>query len=110
MSTEKTRLTCPECRGSLERIEQGGGLLQYRCRVGHAYSGQSAVAAHAATEENTLWAAVVALEEGADLFEDVANTLGGREAERLRADAENKRELAERVRGVLQELRAPRLA
>jgi two-component system, chemotaxis family, protein-glutamate methylesterase/glutaminase len=108
MITENTKMTCPDCRGALERVTDGE-LLQYRCRVGHAYSGQSAVAAHAPTEENTLWAAVVALDEGADMCDEVATTLGGDTAEELRQNAKLKRELAERVRQVLRDLRAPRL-
>ena len=108
MNTENTKITCPDCRGALERVADGE-LVQYRCRVGHTYSGQSAVAAHAPTEENTLWAAVVALDEGADLCDEVAATLDGDAAEELRLNAKLKRDLGERLRAIVRELRAPRL-
>lgn len=108
MNHENTKMTCPDCRGALERI-QDGELVQYRCRVGHAYSASSAVAAHSMTEENTLWAAVVALEEGADLWDDVAAMLPDSMGEELRKDARSKREMGEQVRAILKELRTPHL-
>lgn len=86
MTTEDTKLTCPDCRGALERL-QDAKLLQYRCRVGHTYSAETAIAAHASTEEITLWKAVVALEEGADLWEDVAGILTNHQAQELRKQA-----------------------
>jgi len=108
MMIENTKLTCPDCRGALERI-QDGKVLQYRCRVGHAYSAESAIAAHALTEENVLWAAIVALEEGADLWEDVAQTLQNPNAQELRGQAKGKRELAAELRALLNRLEVPQL-
>jgi two-component system, chemotaxis family, protein-glutamate methylesterase/glutaminase len=108
MITDNTNITCPDCRGALKRI-QDGELLQYQCRVGHSYSPQSAVAAHADTEENALWAAVVALEEGADLQDEVIQLTGVDDGGDLIRNAQLKRQLAERVREVVRELRAPRL-
>src|SRR5436190_12477376 len=63
-----TELTCPECNGPLSVAEGDESLIQFRCRVGHAYSLESAVAAHAEAQERTLWSAVVTLEAGAELF------------------------------------------
>lgn len=105
METRRTSLTCPDCGGAIERIEDGK-LRQYRCRVGHAYSADSALTAHAAREENTLWTAIVLLQEGAELAAEIAQARGGEAAEQLRKEAKAKRELAERVRKVALELPA----
>lgn len=63
---DPTNLTCPECRGPL-RQKLRGRTVELICRVGHAYSPQDAFQASEETQERALWAAVVALEEGADL-------------------------------------------
>jgi two-component system chemotaxis response regulator CheB len=61
-----TALTCPDCGGALwEQVE--GELVRYRCHVGHAYTVDSIVGAHAALVESALWTAVRALEEKAQL-------------------------------------------
>lgn len=99
MSNEATRITCPDCGGSIERITEGT-IVQYRCRIGHLYSPQSALFTHSEREENTLWTAVVILEEGADLAEETAAKETGHDSRELRAAATVKRELAERVRQV----------
>ncbi len=57
---------CPECHGVLWELRDGN-LLRFRCRVGHAYSGQSMLAEHAESLEDSLWAALRALEESAAL-------------------------------------------
>lgn len=103
MESSKTSLTCPDCGGALEKL-QDGNLMQYRCRVGHAYSADSARTAHTAREENTLWTAIVLLQEGAELALEIAATKKGDEAEKLRKEAQARRELAERVRGVVMDL------
>ena len=102
MESRKTSFTCPDCGGSLEKL-QSGDMLQYRCRVGHAFSADSARSAHTAREENTLWTAVVLLQEGAELALEMAGTKKTG-PERLRKEAEAKRALAERVRAVVLEL------
>jgi two-component system chemotaxis response regulator CheB len=70
MTTTKTRITCPECRGPIEEVRTGN-MAELRCRVGHIYSAQSFLAAHAETRERTLWSAVVALEEGAEIMREL---------------------------------------
>jgi two-component system chemotaxis response regulator CheB len=65
-------ITCADCPGSLEvRMVGGKGFLQFRCRVGHAYAVRGLVAAKERHVEDTLWAAVTALEEIASLDEDL---------------------------------------
>lgn len=96
-------MTCPDCGGAIERIEDGK-LRQYRCRVGHAYSADSALTAHTVREENTLWTAILLLQEGAELAAEIAQARGGEAAEQLRKEAKARWELAERVRKVALEL------
>jgi two-component system chemotaxis response regulator CheB len=64
---ELTELTCPDCGGSLWEIS--GEAPRYHCRVGHSYSPESLVTQQSAALEEAMWAAVVALEERADLSE-----------------------------------------
>jgi two-component system chemotaxis response regulator CheB len=64
-------LTCPECRGPLSQVRQGR-IIEYSCRVGHAYSPLTLARGHHETVERTLWATLVALEEAADINDRVA--------------------------------------
>ena len=57
---------CPECHGALWEVDEGG-LLRFRCRVGHAYSIENLLAAHGSSMDAALWAAYRALEERAAL-------------------------------------------
>jgi two-component system chemotaxis response regulator CheB len=75
---------CPDCGGVMWELEEEG-LLRYRCRVGHAHSAGSMADATAANVERSLWAAVRALEESAELSRRV-----GRRTAVLRADMERK--------------------
>jgi hypothetical protein len=82
----------------MHEIRQGG-VLEFACRVGHTYSPRSFVQAHGETEERSLWAAVVSLEEGADLLEQYCPpSLSGVTPEQAR----RKRELASIIREALQ--------
>lgn len=99
---EKTAFTCPDCGGAIERVAQGT-LTQYRCRVGHLYSPESALAVHADREENTLWTAAVLLEEGAELAEEVAKIDKVFDKEQLRSAAAIKRRLAKQARATAAE-------
>jgi two-component system chemotaxis response regulator CheB len=57
---------CPECGGVLwERADDT--LARYRCRVGHAYSPETLLAAQTEAHEAALWSALRALEEKAQL-------------------------------------------
>ena len=100
--TEKTSYTCPECGGAVERVVQES-LTQYRCRVGHLYSPETALVVHEEREENTLWTAVVLLEEAAELVKEISENYRAFLEERLRSAATAKRKLAERARSIAQE-------
>jgi two-component system, chemotaxis family, protein-glutamate methylesterase/glutaminase len=100
MSPQLTNLTCPECRGPLEELRHGP-LSEYKCRTGHRYSSDAMLSAHADTEERTLWASVVALAEGAEMAERLANTASPGERKRLIHRAEVCRNLALQVKEVI---------
>ena len=95
--------TCPDCRGPLTETENGE-LLEYRCLVGHVYSARSVLQCHSEAQENALWAAVVALEESANLVRAVAPNFPPDLAARLEAQAAGKLRQAAEVRRVLEQL------
>jgi two-component system, chemotaxis family, protein-glutamate methylesterase/glutaminase len=68
-------LTCPECRGPLWEQRQGR-ILDFVCRVGHRYTPLAMEQEHHDTVERSLWSSVVALEEAADIAEQLAPELG----------------------------------
>jgi two-component system chemotaxis response regulator CheB len=57
-------LTCPECNGALWELDEGG-LLRFRCRIGHIYSPDSLLEQQADTVDRALWAARRSLQERA---------------------------------------------
>jgi two-component system chemotaxis response regulator CheB len=67
-----SNFTCPECGGSLWELENGK-LLRYRCHIGHAYTGESLMAAQTERLEDALWSALRALEENAGMRRRMAN-------------------------------------
>lgn len=97
-----TDFTCPECRGSIWEVRCGKNK-DYRCRVGHSYSAKSMLAGHFAAQEKALYAAIVALEEGASLANRLADQFQGEDAERLRQEARQRQAQAETIRGVLKD-------
>jgi two-component system chemotaxis response regulator CheB len=57
---------CPDCGGTLFDVGDDE-TLRFRCRVGHAYSGEALNGEQERNLEEALWAAVRTLEEHADL-------------------------------------------
>jgi two-component system chemotaxis response regulator CheB len=96
-----TDLTCPECRGTLWE-DRKGTLVEYRCRVGHVFTEQHMVTEHNGAQERALYAAIVALEEGAALARHFAER-GGEDRDRLLAEAEEKDRNAAILRRVVTE-------
>ena len=59
-------LTCPDCNGPLWELHEGN-TTEFECRIKHRFAPQHLLAAHDEAEEKALWAAVLALEQGAIL-------------------------------------------
>lgn len=76
-----SRYTCPECHGVLFEMNEEG-LLRFRCRVGHAYSGETLMAEQSHALEAALWAALRSLEENISLTRRMAERLRQRGADR----------------------------
>jgi two-component system, chemotaxis family, protein-glutamate methylesterase/glutaminase len=77
-----TALTCPECGGSLSLIDEYG-TERFRCRVGHAFSADGLLVGKQHALESALWAAIVALDERADVYRRIIGRLEptGRESQ-----------------------------
>jgi two-component system, chemotaxis family, protein-glutamate methylesterase/glutaminase len=73
---ELTPLTCPECGGTLWQRDEYG-VERFRCRVGHAYSAHRLLGGKGAAVEAALWAAIVALDERAEVSDRMAKRLTG---------------------------------
>jgi two-component system chemotaxis response regulator CheB len=61
-------LTCPECHGSLVRIEEGD-MLRFRCHTGHAFSADALAKSVGEDAIQTCEQSLRALEESAMLLE-----------------------------------------
>lgn len=102
MAPKLTDLTCPDCRGTIWEVSRGKGR-EYRCRVGHTFSPRSMLSEHFAAQEKALYAAIVALEEGASLAQTLANQFDPEMRQRLQEEAHQRELQAEALRRVLKE-------
>jgi two-component system, chemotaxis family, protein-glutamate methylesterase/glutaminase len=59
---EKAVFSCPDCGGSLWKI-QNGKVKHYRCHIGHSYTEEDLLIKQADNLEQTLWVAVRMMEE-----------------------------------------------
>ncbi len=100
-----TDLTCPDCRGTIWEIRHGK-TREFRCRVGHTYSAASMLEQHFDAQERTLYATVVALEEGASLARRIAGDFDPETAARLREEAAEREREAKEIRRILSERRS----
>lgn len=72
--------TCPECGGSLWELTDGG-ILRYRCHVGHAFTARSLLDQQQEGLEASLWSALRALEERAGIYHRIARRYSDRKQE-----------------------------
>ena len=102
-----TPLTCPECGGTLWH-RHDYGAERYRCRVGHTFSADGLMLGKQAALESALWAAIVALEERAEVSRRIARRLefAGRSARlaRYQADSAHAEQRAGMLRDLIREL------
>jgi two-component system, chemotaxis family, protein-glutamate methylesterase/glutaminase len=95
---------CPDCGGVLWEVDEDG--FRFRCRVGHAYTARSLLAAENAGLEDALWAALRALEEQESLSRRMLERGWGSATARGRHE-ERVEELAERANTLRQFLLSP---
>ena len=103
---ELSSFTCPECAGPLYELHDGE-FLRFRCRVGHAYTADSAMDAKNEVLESALYMALNTLEESAEMSERLAARSRGHEhsyaAARFDERAREARRQAAVIRRVLTE-------
>ena len=94
-------ITCPDCRGPLKQY-RFGPIAEFRCLVGHAHSALSLANAHQEAQERALWAALVALEEGALLSKQLADST---DSQAYRRDAAEKSKHAEVLKAFISDIK-----
>ncbi|HEY1241216.1 MAG TPA: chemotaxis protein CheB [Bryobacteraceae bacterium] len=97
--------SCPECQGPL--WEEPGELHEFRCRVGHVFPLKTLISEHTATQERKLYAAILALEEGAELAEYAMDKAGDARRAALRTEAAQLRSHAAGIRKLMEERLTP---
>lgn len=104
---------CPDCGGSLFQMHERN-FLQYRCRVGHAWSGESLLVGQSQAQEEALWAAIRSLEERADLMRQMATSARQRNhtmsAERFELQAREAQQRSDLIRQALFQNQLPATA
>jgi two-component system, chemotaxis family, protein-glutamate methylesterase/glutaminase len=96
--------SCPDCTGVLSEIQEGG-LVRFRCRVGHAWSPESLLTQQSEALEAALWVALRSLEEQASLARRLAEPARRRghriTATRFQEQAQEAQQAARLVRQLL---------
>jgi two-component system, chemotaxis family, protein-glutamate methylesterase/glutaminase len=78
---ELSPLTCPECQGALNEIDDGG-FLRFRCHTGHAFTAEALHAAQGEAWERALYSVLRTQEEQSYLVRKLAREAQGRGAGR----------------------------
>jgi two-component system chemotaxis response regulator CheB len=101
---QPSAFSCPDCNGVLWEI-QDGGLVKFRCRVGHAWSPESLLTQQSEALEGALWVALRSLEERAALARKLAEPARRRghriTASRFQEQAQEAQQAARLVRQLL---------
>ena len=94
-------ISCPECHGPLSI--RSGGPLEFRCRVGHAFSLKNLIDDHTSVQEKKLYEAILALEEGAGLAEYAMSDAAPESRAALQKEAAQLRTHADTIRRMIEE-------
>ena len=65
-----TQFTCPECKGSLVKITEGG-LFRFRCHTGHGFSADALLDGLMETINEQLWQTIRGFQEASMLLEHI---------------------------------------
>jgi two-component system chemotaxis response regulator CheB len=94
-------MSCPACGGSLWQLEDSA-FPRFRCRVGHAYSLETALEDQESALDRALWTALRALLERASIAHRISErTAGSSSAARFEQMERDARTKAEVIRNVL---------
>jgi two-component system chemotaxis response regulator CheB len=97
-------LSCPACNGVLWEVSDDA-VLRFRCRVGHAWTGESLAVEHDRKIENAVWEALRILQEAVELDHRIERRAGDRGHDRVVARIRRRRferqRAAERLRDAL---------
>jgi two-component system chemotaxis response regulator CheB len=96
---ELLEIKCPGCGGPLWE-ERQGRIVEYRCRVGHAFSPLALAEEHRDTAEKALWTSPIILESAALAAEKIEAELGPQSAK----IAAFRRQQAKGLRSMLERL------
>lgn len=94
-----THLSCPECGGSLKKIESDP-IPKYACHIGHVLSGEAVLEAQDELIEHSLSTALAMLNERGELCRQMIDE-GISDGARLKGIQKDARERAENVRELL---------
>jgi two-component system chemotaxis response regulator CheB len=100
--------TCPECHGALWEIEEGG-MVRFRCRVGHGYTMEAMLSENGRDVEAALWTGFRALRERAALCRRLGERMAARGQHAMAARQNDEAAETERRAALLRQvlLRAP---